>query len=232
MSQKELIIKCVRKLLDSDIYAKTISEETDINIHVVRKLKNKEQSIESTNFDYIARLFDFYIEKQNIIEAQQDVAAEILAEKLPRNVVNFIDDMMMSINKVNIRSDARVSAVYVYDKYQLNDKGKAESKESYIEVNETIALSRGSDLISQPLNIIKNIDSKEQVNDIKNVTLVFYKEKLLVELKRLKKVYGYKPKLLKYDDGSIGIKAHSNATGESVVGIEKNYLDIKINEEV
>lgn len=232
MSQKEMIIKCVRKLLDSDIYAKTISEETGINIHVVRKLKNSEQSIESTNFDYIARLFDFYIEKQNIIEAQQDVPSEILSEKLSRNIVNFIDDMMMSINKVNVRSDARVSSVYVYDKYQLNDNGNAESKESYIEVNETIALNRGSDLISKRINILKKIDSKEQVSDIKNLILVFYKEKLLVELKRLKKVHGYKPKLFKYDDGSIGIKAHSSATGESIVGIEKNYLDIKINEEV
>lgn len=232
MSQKEFIIKCVRKLLDSDIYAKTISDETGINVHVVRKLKNSEQSIESTNFDYIARLFDFYIEKQNIIEAQQDVAAEILLEKLPRNVMNFIDDMMMSINKVNTKSEARVSTVYVYDKYQLNEKGNTESKTSYIEVNETIALNRGSDLVSKPINIIKDIDSNEQVGDIKNLTLVFYKEKLLVELKRLKKVYGYKPKLFKYDDGSIGIKAHSSATGESLVGIEKKYLDIKINEEV
>lgn len=232
MSQKELIIKCVRKLLDSDIYAKTISEETGINIHVVRKLKNSEQSIESTNFDYIARLFDFYIEKQNVIEAQQDVAPEILSEKLPKNVLNFIDDMMMSINKVNIRSDARVSSVYVYDKYQLNKKGNAESKESYIEVNETIALNKGSDLVSKPINIRKKIDSREKVGDIKNLILVFYKEKLLVELKRLKKVYGYKPKLFKYDDGSIGLKAYSSSTGESIVGIEKNYLDIKINEEV
>lgn len=91
---------------------------------------------------------------------------------------------------------------------------------------------RGSYLVSKPINIIKDIDSKEQVGDIKNLNLVFYKEKLLVELKRLKKVYGYKPKLFKYNDGSIGIKAYSSATGESLVGIEKNYLDIKINEEV
>lgn len=232
MSQKEYIIKCVRKLLDSDIYAKTISDETGINIHVVRKLKNSEQTIENTNFDYIARLFDFYIEKQDTIEAQQDVAAEILSEKLPKNVLDFINGLKRSINKVNTMSDARVSSVYVYDKYQLDAKGNAESKESYIEVNETVALNKGSDLVSKPINIIKAIDSKDKVSDIKNLNLVFHKEKLIVELKKLKKVYGYKPKLFKYDDGSIGIKAHSHTTGETIVGIEKNYLDIKINEEV
>lgn len=232
MSQKEIIIKCVRKLLDSDIYAKTISDETGINIHVIRKLKSMEQSIESTNFDYIARLLDFYIEKQNIIEAQQDVDPAILSEKLPKSVVNFIDDMMVSINKINNQSDLRVSTVYVYDRYQLDDKGNSESKVSYIEVNETIALNRGSDLVSKPINIIKKIDSKESVNDIKNLKLIFHKEKLLVELKRLKKLKGYKPKLFKYDDGSIGIKAYSNATGENITGIERDYLDIKLNEEV
>lgn len=232
MSQKEIIIKCVRKLLDSDIYAKTISDETGINIHVIRKLKSMEQSIESTNFDYIARLLDFYIEKQNIIEAQQDVDPAILSEKLPKSVVNFIDDMMVSINKINNQSDLRVSTVYVYDKYQLDDKGNSESKVSYIEVNETIALNRGSDLVSKPINIIKKIDSKESVTDIKNLKLNFHKEKLLVELKRLKKLHGYKPKLFKYDDGSIGIKAYSNATGENITGIERDYLDIKLNEEV
>lgn len=232
MTQKELITKCVRKLLDSDIYAKTISEETNINIHVVRKLKSKEQSIESTNFDYIARLFDFYVEKQNIIEAQQDVDPKILSEKLPKSVTNFIDDLMISINKVNVKSEARVSTVYVYDKYQLDDKGNTESKISYIEINETIALNRGGELFSQPINIIKKIDSKEDVSNIQNLRLIFYKEKLLVELKKLKKVYGYKPKLFKYHDGSIGIKAYSHATGKNIVGIEKDYLDIKFNEEV
>ena len=48
-----------------------------------------EQTIENTNFDYIARLFDFYIEKQNTIEAQQDVSAEILSETL----VDLFGDM-------------------------------------------------------------------------------------------------------------------------------------------
>lgn len=232
MSQKELIIKCVRKLLDSDIYAKTISEETEINIHVVRKLKNKEQSIESTNFDYIARLFDFYIQKQNIIEAQQDVPPEILSEKLPRSILNFIDDMTFSINKLNITSDERVSYVYVYDKYKVNNKGSTGGKETFIELNETMALKRGSDIISKPLNIIKKIDSRDSIKSIENIRIDFYREKLLVDLKKLKNVNKCKIKLFKYEDGSIGIKAIPPHNQTIIEGIEKDYLDIIVNEEV
>lgn len=232
MSQKELIIKCVRKLLNSDIYAKTISEETEINIHVVRKLKNKEQSIETTNFDYIARLFDFYIQRQSIIEAQQDVEPDILSEKLPRSVLNFIDDMTASINKLNINSDARVSYVYVYDKYKVNNKGNTEDKETFIELNETLALNRGGDIVSKPLNIIKRIDSRNDIKFIENVRIAFYSEKLLVELKKLKKVDKCKIKLFKYEDGSIGIKVMEPSNGTIIKGIEKNYLDILLNEEV
>lgn len=232
MSQRELIIKCVRKLLNSDIYAKTISDETEINIHVVRKLKNKEQSIESTNFDYIARLFDFYIQKQNIIEAQQDVPPEILSEKLPRSILNFIDDMTFSINKLNISSESRVSYVYVYDKYKVNNKGSTEDKETFIELNETMALNRGGDIVSKPLNIVKKVESREDIKFIKNITITFYREKLLVELKKLKKVDKCKIKLFKYEDGSIGIKVTDPSNGTIIKGIEKEYLDILLNEEV
>lgn len=232
MSQRELIIKCVRKLLNSDIYAKTISDETEINIHVVRKLKNKEQSIESTNFDYIARLFDFYIQKQNIIEAQQDVPPEILSEKLPRSILNFIDDMTFSINKLNISSESRVSYVYVYDKYKVNNKGSTEDKETFIELNETIALNRGGDIVSKPLNIVKKVESRDDIKFIKNITITFYREKLLVELKKLKKVDKCKIKLFKYEDGSIGIKVTDPSNGTIIKGIEKEYLDILLNEEV
>jgi hypothetical protein len=232
MSQKDFIIKCVRKLLDSDIYAKTISEETDINIHVVRKLKNKEQSIESTNFDYIARLFDFYLQRQNIIEAQQDVEPDILSERLPKSVLNFIDDMTFSINKLNISSEARVSYVYVYDKYKVNHKGNTGDKETFIELNETMALNRGGDIVSKPLNIIKKIDSRNDIKFIDNVRIAFYREKLLVELKKLKKVNKCKIKLFKYEDGSIGIKVMETSNGTIIKGIEKDYLDILLNEEV
>lgn len=229
MSQKNLIITSVRKLLDSDIYAKTISEETGINIHVVRKLKSKDQSIESTNFEYVGRLFDFYLEKQNVIEAQQDVNAKILSEKLPRSVTSFIDDMSLSIDRLNAKSKARVSDVFVYDKYTLNSNGNSESKESYIEVNETIAINKGNDVQSKNINILKLINSKEHINEIRNLQLIFYREKLLVELKRLKYT-GHKIKLFKYEDDSQGIKSTLSLGTNEIYGIENDYLDIKYNE--
>jgi hypothetical protein len=229
MSQRKKIIYCVQKLLDSDINAKTISDETKINIHVVRKLKSKEQSIESTNFDYVGRLFDFYIEQQSVIEAQKDVDYKILSEKLPRNVINFIDDMMLSINRLNTRSEARVSDVFVYDKYKLDSKGNSESKESYIEISETIAINRGNDVQSKSINIMKKINTKDRINEIKDLRLIFNREALIVELKKLKYT-GHKIKLFKYDDGSQGIKSTFTTGNNEIYGIENDFLDINYKE--
>lgn len=61
---------------------------------------------------------------------------------------------------------------------------------------------------------------------------VVHREKLLVELKRLKKVDKCKIKLFKYEDGSIGIKVTDPSNGTIIKGIEKEYLDILLNEEV
>lgn len=219
----------VQSLLNSNISATTVSEQANVNLSIVKKLKSNLQTIENTSFDSISKLYDYYLDNQKEIEAQKEVHPAILNQKLPNSVIKFLDEITHSINQVNFESVSRVSEVYVYDKYTIDNKGNSKSKKSYIKIDESIPVKKSGVVYNYQISIENEIDSKDKIRGIKDLKIIFDRELLEIELKKYK-MSGSKIKVHNSKDGSTGIRVVSHGDNKEVYNIESNYFNIDFKE--
>lgn len=219
----------VRSLLNSNISATKISEQTKVNLSIVKKLKSNLQTIENTNFDSISKLYDYYLDNQKEIEAQKEVPIAVLNQKLPNSVIKFLDEITYSVNQVNFESVSRVSEVYIYDKYTIDNKGNSKSKKSYIKIDESIPVEKGGVVYNYQISIENEIDSKDKIRGIKDLRIIFDRELLEIELKK-HKMSGSKIKVHNSKDGSTGIRVVSHVDNKEIYNIESNYFNIDFKE--
>lgn len=219
----------VQSLLNSNISATTVSEQANVNLSIVKKLKSNLQTIENTSFDSISKLYDYYLDNQKEIEAQKEVHPAILNQKLPNSVIKFLDEITHSINQVNFESVSRVSEVYVYDKYTIDNKGNSKSKKSYIKIDESIPVKKSGVVYNYQISIENEIDSKDKIRGIKGLKIIFDRELLEIELKKYK-MSGSKIKVHNSKDGSTGIRVVSHGDNKEVYNIESNYFNIDFKE--
>lgn len=219
----------VQSLLNSNISATTVSEQANVNLSIVKKLKSNLQTIENTSFDAISKLYDYYLDNQKEIEAQKEVHPAILNQKLPNSVIKFLDEITHSINQVNFESVSRVSEVYVYDKYTIDNKGNSKSKKSYIKIDESIPVKKSGVVYNYQISIENEIDSKDKIRGIKDLKIIFDRELLEIELKKYK-MSGSKIKVHNSKDGSTGIRVVSHGDNKEVYNIESNYFNIDFKE--
>lgn len=219
----------VESLLNSNISSTTVSEKTNVNLSVVKKLKSNVQTIENTNFDSISKLYDYYLDNQKEIEAQKEVHPAILNQKLPNSVIKFLDEITNSVNQVNFESISRVSEVYVYDKYTIDNKGNSKSKKSYIKIDESIPVKKSGVVYNYQISIENEIDSKDKIRGIKDLKIIFDRELLEIELKK-HKMSGSKIKVHNSKDGSTGIRVVSHGDNKEIYNIESSYFNIDFKE--
>lgn len=220
----------VKSLLNSNISATKISEQTNVNLSIVKKLKSNLQTIENTNFDSISKLYDYYLDNQKEIEAQKEVHPAILNQKIPNSVIKFLDEITYSVNQVNFESVSRVSEVYVYDKYTIDNKGDSKSKKSYIKIDESIPVKKNGVVYNYQISIENEIDTKDKIRGIKDLKIIFDRELLEIELKK-HKMSGSKIKVHNSKDGSTGIRVVSHGDNKEIYNIESNYFNIDFKEE-
>lgn len=219
----------IQSLLNSDISSTKISEESGANLSIVKKLKSNLQTIENTSFETISKLYDYYLDNHKIIDAQQEVDPKILSQKLPKNIIYFLDELTDRINIINFKKASRVNNVYIYDKYTLDNEGNSKTKESYIKVDESIPISKNNEVYQYQITIVNKIDSRDKFSSINNLTIEFNREVLEIDLKK-HKLSGSKIKLNNSKNGNVGIRVISNLDNTDIYNFESNYFHINFKE--
>lgn len=223
------IKESVQNLLDSDISSSVISNVTQVNISTLSKLRSKSQEIDDTNFASIRKLYDFYLVNEKVIEAQKGVPNYILSQKIPSRVERFIDELASGVELIHEQEVSRINKVYVYDEYTIDEFGNSNEKSSYIEIKETIPISKNGDVYPYHIAIKNEIKSRKYIESIKGLKIVFNREKLEITLKKYKSKGG-KIKTYKTDEGGISIKVTSPVDNTEIYGIESEYFEIQYQE--
>lgn len=219
----------VQALLDSNISTTVISDESNVNISVVKKLKSKLQSIDTTNFYSISKLYDYYLDNQQQIEIQKEVDSEVLNQKLPNKITQFINELNDSIYNINCNSISRISEVFVYDKYKLDHEGNSKDKHSFMKVEESIPITKDGIVYNYHISIENEIDCNHNLNAIENLKIVFNKDLLEIDLKK-QQLLGSKIKITNPKSGNSGIRVISNINNTDIYNFESNYFKIKFKE--
>lgn len=172
----------IEKLLESKITAYKIGKEAGVQDSLVKKLRSGEQKIGDTKFSNLEILYNYAMDHSTeVFHIGGDSET-----KLPKNVVSFIDDLKNILKYINNRS---IDNVYVYDKYQLDEKGNSETKISYIEIDEDVPIplngqsANKSEWIPYKISIKSKIDNRKDINEIHQVRIILDSEKLINDLK-------------------------------------------------
>ncbi|MFH0153125.1 hypothetical protein, partial [Pseudomonas aeruginosa] len=110
----------VKKLLESDISAYRIAKDTGIPESTVKKLRNQNQKIENTKYEFIGKLYDYAMVNQDAIRD-----GELNDIKLPKAVTQFINDIEKQVKTIN--HVGAIRNVYVYDKYHMSENRDSEN---------------------------------------------------------------------------------------------------------
>lgn len=219
----------VQALLDSNISATIISNKSNVNLSVVKKLKSNLQSIDSTNFDSISKLYDYYLDNQKLIDIQKEVDPKILNQKLPNKVIQFLNELSYRVDNINYNSVSRISEVFIYDKYMLDHEGNSKDKSSYMKVDESIPITKDGIVYNYQISINNEIDCNHNFNTIENLKIVFNRELLEVELKK-QQLLGSKIKLNNPKSGNSGIRVVSTVDSTDIYNFESNYFGLSFKE--
>lgn len=217
----------VQSLLESNIQSKLISKETGINESIISKLRNQSQAIDETKHRHIRYLYDFYLKHVDEIEAQKGVPNYIIAQKLPKNVQIFLDNLAYNVALIQKQQHSRISKLFVYDEYAIDNNGNATDRTSYVEVNETVPVNKNGEIYPYHIAVKNVIENRDSVKDIKGLKINFNKEKLEIALKKYKSEYA-KIKVYKTDSNGLSLKV--TTAKEVIYGVESEYFEIEFNE--
>lgn len=226
----------VKKLLESDISAYRIAKDTGIPESTVKKLRNQNQKIENTKYEFIGKLYDYAMVNQDAI---QD--GELNDIKLPKAVTQFINDIEKQVKTIN--HVGAIRNVYVYDKYHMNENRDSENVNTFVEINETIGLPLrwdATDATPYQIHIKKEIRSKTNINSVRGLTIIFDKNKLIRDLK-IQIQNGYKVKIKGESDKKSLVWSKAKNKGIYVSDVlnvqeqyhyETAYFDIQFNNQI
>ena len=184
----------IQQLLDSDISAYKIGKDAGVQDSLVKKLRNGNQAIGDTKYNSLEKLYNYAIEKQNVLNVEDNDT------KLPKAIGTFIENIDMQLIYTNSEKSTELENVFVYDKYIMDKKGNSVDKVSYIEVIHTMSLPSKSagyiyqEWIPYKINVQKRITNKNDIQHFTNLRITFNSTKLINDLKK-EIVLGSKVKL-------------------------------------
>lgn len=226
----------VKQLLESDITAYRIAKDTGIPESTVKKLRNQNQKIENTKYEFIGKLYEYAMLNKDVI--REGKLSEI---KLPKAVSQFIENIDKQVQRIN-----RVGAirrVYVYNTYYMNEDRNSEEVNTFVEINETIGLPLRwdyTDATPYQIHIKKGIKSGKDIHSIRGLTVVFNKNELIRDLK-IHIQNGYKVKIKGESDKKSLVWSKAKNRGIYISDIlnhqehfnyESSYFDIRFNDEI
>lgn len=222
------VIGSVNTLLQSDVQTSKISKETGISKGYITNLRNGNRNIAKASYEVVEKLFQYYLEKREYIEAGKDIDENILKAKIPKDIQQFISSLKESIDSINDTNTSDVIGEITFKKTfnisglkQANDSNKA-----YWLIDKVIPLKYKYDVFAYQLMISTPIDYNININDgIENFEIVFDYNELELMLKQLIHK-GAKVKLIKPSSHGTGIHVD---TGESeTFKYEAMFIDIRV----
>lgn len=223
------VIGSVLSLLQSDIPTSKISKETNISKGYVTNLRNGNRNITKASYEVVEKLFQYYLEKREYIEAGKSVDENILKTKIPKDIQQFISSLKKSLDNINDPNTNKGIKEIVLKKIFNVDNSKQSNEfiKPYWQVDEPIPLEFKHDVFAYQLTILTPIESKININEeIENFEIVFNYNELELMLKQL--IYkGAKVKLIKPSSHGTGI--YIDTTQDEIFKYETSYIDIKVN---
>ncbi|MFJ6459284.1 hypothetical protein [Staphylococcus capitis] len=223
------VIGSVNTLLQSDIQTSKLSEETGISKGYITNLRNGNRNIAKASYEIVEKLFQYYLEKRDYIEAGKDIDENILKIKIPKDIQQFISSLKESIDSINDTNTNDVIKEIVLKKIFNVDNSKQSNEfiKSYWQVDEPIPLEFKHDVFAYQLTILTPIESKININEeIENFEIVFNYNELELMLKQL--IYkGAKVKLIKPSSHATGI--YIDTMQNEIFKYETSFIDIKVN---
>ncbi|MCG2177558.1 hypothetical protein K4Q81_09780 [Staphylococcus epidermidis] len=223
------VIGSVNTLLKSDVQTSKISKETGISKGYITNLRNGNRDIAKASYEVVEKLFQYYLEKREYIEAGKDIDENILKTKIPKDIQQFISSLKESIDSINDTNTSDVIGEVTLKKIfnisrleQANDSNKA-----YWIIDKVIPLKYKYDVFAYQLMISTPIDYNININDgIENFEIVFNYNELELMLKQLIHK-GAKVKLIKPSSHGAGV--YIDTTQDEIFKYETSFIDIKVN---
>ncbi|HDA2324796.1 TPA: hypothetical protein ACF9CH_002866 [Staphylococcus aureus] len=223
------VIGSVNTLLQSDIQTSKISKETGISKGYITNLRNGNRNIAKASYEIVEKLFQYYLEKREYIEAGKNVDENILKTKIPKDIQQFISSLKKSLDNINdLNTNKGIKEIVLKKIFNVdNSKQSNEFIKPYWQVDEPIPLEFKHDVFAYQLTILTPIESKININEeIENFEIVFNYNELELMLKQL--IYkGAKVKLIKPSSHGTGI--YIDTTQDEIFKYETSYIDIKVN---
>ena len=228
------IKESIYTLLQSNISVSNISEATAISKAHITNLKNGTKDLSKASFETVEKLYHYYLEQKDYIEASKDVNQAVLDIKIPKDIQTFISSLKQSIDDINNPySNVGIEKIFIERFFTMDKSKESKSVVSYFLVNDLVPLKIKNEVISYQLNFTSPINKKDYlIEEIPNYTIDFAQNDLELMLKQL--IYkGAKVKLIKSslnhsDSYSTGIYIDTHQ--DEIFKYENSFLNISIND--
>lgn len=223
------VIGSVNTLLQSDVQTSKISKETGISKGYITNLRNGNRNIAKASYEVVEKLFQYYLEKREYIEAGKDIDENILKTKIPKDIQQFISSLKESIDSINnINTNNSIDEIIFSKKFPMNKSKQSNNLlKPCWQVDEPIPLKFKNDIYSYQLMILTPIQSNINIDDeIKSFEILFNYNKLELMLKEF--IHnGAKVKLIRPNSHSSGI--YIDTMENEIFKYESTFIDIKVN---
>lgn len=176
-----LVVRNVRKVLNSGIPLSEISVETNVSMSVLKKLSAEHQDVGDTKFSTIFNLNDYYHKHKESIDLIASKNNGLADVKLPRKVNKFIKELSKATQKINDGSQdlyVDVSKVWIKEKKEIHF------------LHHALVVRQNLYLESEPYNLTFTNPIDKDIDHINNLKLNFDEMGLITKLKEIKQKNG------------------------------------------
>lgn len=227
------MLKSVVILLQSKIETPILAKETGLSKGYIANLRNGNRDVSKASYEVVEKLFLFYLDHKDYIEASKDIDQAIIDTKIPKDIKVFISSLKESIDDINNpNSNKKIEQIRIERIFNMAKEKRSENVMTYLSVDEQIPLKLKNELISYNLLFSSEADNKEYLKEeISGFTIIFSANELELELKKL--IYnGAKVNLVKAnfnhnDHFSTGIFVYTKQ--DEIYKYESRFLDLSIN---
>lgn len=224
------VIESVNTLLQSDIQTSKISRDTGISKGYITNLRNGNRDIAKASYEIVTKLYHYFLEKKDYLEASKNVDDIVLRTKIPKDIQQFISNLKESIDSINdSNTNNGINEIFFKRMFQMNKTKQSNNFiKTYWQVDEAIPLEYKHDIFAYQLRILTPIRSNINVDDeIKSFELIFNYNELELMLKQLIHK-GNKIKLINPNSNFAGIYI-DNKMGDEIFKYESAFIDIKVS---
>lgn len=223
------VIGSVNTLLKSDIQTSKLSEETGISKGYITNLRNGNRNIAKASYEIVEKLFQYYLEKRDYIEAGKDIDENILKTRIPKDIQQFISSLKKSIDSINdTNTNDVIDEVTLKKTFNMSRlKQTNNDNNSFWHIDKVIPLKFKHDMFAYQLIFSSPVEYNININDeVESFEIVFNENELELMLKQLINK-GAKVKLIKPSSQATGI--YIDTMQDEIFKYESAFIDIKVN---